>query len=129
MSEKTNGEENAPVQEIINESSKNRLWSATLLPGLFLILLGFYFLANKLTGFNLDNWWALFILFPAINNFSAGFSAMRRDGNLSRSARGHFFWSLILLLLATALLLGVNFGLLWPVFIILAGIGVLLGAF
>ena len=129
MSENTNDEGKSPVLEITNENGNNQSRFASLLPGFFLILLGLYFLARNITGFYLDNWWALFILIPAVNNFSNAMSAMRRDGNLSRSARGYFFRSLIFVLLVAAFLLSIEFGLIWPIFIILAGLGVLLGVF
>lgn len=103
-------------------------WSSSLMPGLFLILLGAIFLANNLTDFRLENWWALFILFPAANNFADAVRTLRADGRLSRKARGQFFWSFFFVLLSAAFLLGFSIGQYWPVFLILAGIGVLLGA-
>ena len=126
MSEKINGEEKASIGE--NTKDKNVGRSGPFMPGVFLIVLGLFFLAKNLTGFYLDNWWAIFILIPAADNFSRGITSLRREGKLSRSARKHFFWSLFFVLLSAAFLISLNFGILWPVFIILAGIGVLFGA-
>ena len=128
MSENANSEKRSG--EINNDDGDKRsAWAGSLLPGLFLILLGLFFLAKNLTGFDLDNWWALFILIPAVNNFTEAISAVRLDGKLSRSARGHFFWSFFFVLLSAAFILNLDFGIIWPAFLILAGFGVLLGAF
>jgi hypothetical protein len=109
--------------------AKSRSGSASLMQGLFLIVLGLFFLANNFTNFYLDNWWALFILIPAVNNFSEAVRRLRKDGNLSRKVRGHFFWSIFFVMLSAAFLLNLDFGLFWPAFLIFAGLGVLLGAF
>ncbi len=129
MPKDTNSTYKAKEPEIINDEGKNRSRSGSLMPGFFLILLGLFFLANNLTGFYLDNWWALFILIPAINNFSEALRLFRRDGNLGRRSRGHFFWSIFFVMLSAAFLLNLDFGLFWPVFLIFAGLGVLFGAF
>jgi hypothetical protein len=120
--------ENQKTHEDEGTSSSKRSYSGSLMPGLFLIVLGLVFLANNLTGFYLDNWWALFILFPAANNFNDAIRFMRRDGGVSRKARGQFFWSFFFVLLSAAFLLGISVGQYWPVFLILAGIGILIGA-
>ena len=102
--------------------------SRSIMPGVMLITLGLIFLANNLTGFELENWWALFILIPGISNFAEGVRAYRRDGEFSRKARGYFFGSLFMILLSAAFLFGLNFGTIWPAFLILGGLGILLGA-
>jgi hypothetical protein len=120
--------ETQKTKEDEGTSSSNKSLSGSIMPGLFLIALGLVFLANNLTGFHLDNWWALFILFPAANNFNDAIRIMRRDGGVSRKARGQFFWSFFFVLLSAAFLLGISVGQYWPVFLILAGIGILIGA-
>ena len=120
--------------EQVEEDAKHesaRPWSnsRTLLPGLVLIALGTIFLLSNLTGFRLDNWWALFILIPAVNNFSSGLEKYRQSGNFNRKVRGHFFSAFFFVLLSLAFFISLDFGLIWPAFLILAGLGILAGAF
>lgn len=97
--------------------------------GLILILIGAIFLIGNLTGYALDNWWALFILFPALGSFSSALNHYRSSGSLDRRVRSHLFWGFFFVLLSGAFLFGYSFSLLWPAFLILAGLGMLLGAF
>jgi hypothetical protein len=97
------------------------------LPGVVLILIGVVFLLQNYTDFDLDNWWALFILFPAVGNFSTAYAGYK-TGGFSRSVRAHAFWGLFFVLLSLSFLFGLEFGLLWPAFLILGGLGMLLGA-
>ena len=74
-----------PLEDLDEEldqitSDRSSSWQGSLLPGLFLIGLGTFFLINNFTDFQLDNWWALFILIPAVSNFSEAIAAMRQDG-------------------------------------------------
>ena len=110
--------------------SQRESWfgSKGLLPGLLLITLGAIFLLNNLTGFYLGNWWALFILIPAVNNFSSGLQIFRQSGHFGRKVRSRFFSAFFLTLLSIAFFLDLDFSLLWPAFLILAGLGVLVGA-
>ena len=95
--------------------------------GLILILLGFIFLAGNLTGFQLDNWWALFILIPAVQSLSRAFYRIR-DGGLGGKATRDLFWGGFFVLLSAAFLVGINFSVAWPAFLILAGLGMLFRA-
>lgn len=96
--------------------------------GLALILVGAVFLIANLTGYQLQNWWALFILFPAFGNFSRALNHYRASGSFDRPVRRHVFWGLFFVMLSGAFLIGYSFSLLWPAFLILAGLGMLLGA-
>lgn len=106
-----------------------KLVSGYWVPGIVLIILGSLFLLTNLTGYRLDNWWALFILIPAANNLSAAYARYRLAGSVDRHTRSHLFWGLFFVLLSSAFLFNFDFGLFWPAFIILAGLGMLLGAF
>lgn len=97
-------------------------------PGVILILIGGLFLLRNLTGYELENWWALFILFPALGNFWGAYESYRQAGSFNRSARSQVFWGLFFTLLSASFLLGIDFGVIWPVFLILGGLGMLLGA-
>ena len=117
------------------ESEKKDSWNwhhgrtQSWMPGLVLILIGVIFLLRNFTALRLDNWWALFILFPAVSNFASAYERYRLLHTFDRHVRGRLFWGLFLTLLSTDLLLGLDFAFIWPVFLILAGLGLLLGAF
>lgn len=95
--------------------------------GWVLILVGGIFLFTNVTGFHLDNWWALFILIPAISNFGTAWSKYQRHGRLTGSARGALTGGLILTLVASAFLFNLDWGLIWPIFLIIGGLSALLG--
>ena len=101
----------------------------TWMPGLVLILIGAVFLLRNYFGFPLNNWWALFILFPALGAFFRAYELYQSSGQLDRRVTGRIFAGLIFTMLSVALLFSLDFGLLWPVFLILAGLALLLGAF
>jgi len=101
--------------------SKN--WGA----GLILIALGLVFLISNTTAFQLDNWWALFILIPAFSNFGSALRNYQNNGRLTRSGRGSLTGGLILTLLASAFLFSLDWGLIWPLFLIIGGLSALLG--
>jgi uncharacterized membrane protein len=90
--------------------------------GVILIVIALVLLAQNL-GFHLpDNWWAAFLLIPAGGSLVAAVRAYREDGSFSRRASGGLIAGLIFLGLAIALYLGVNWGLLWPVILLVIGI-------
>lgn len=97
--------------------------------GLFLILLGGVFLLDNTGLFHLNNWWALFILLPAVGSFQAAWNLFRNAGNrLDAAARGSLIGGFVLTLIALIFLFGMNFGLLWPILLVIAGAGLLLNA-
>jgi hypothetical protein len=96
--------------------------------GGLLIVLGIIFLAQNLGAFYLLNWWALFILIPAIASFATAWNSYQANGRLTAAGRGSLIGGGILLAIAAALLFGLDFGLLWPIFLIIGGLVVLLNA-
>jgi hypothetical protein len=105
--------------------SNNSAWFA----GIVLILVGVFFLVRTFTGFDLDNWWALFILIPAFGSFSRAYSIYQTEGHMNSAARSAAIGGLIFTLIAVAFLFGLNFGYIWPLFLILGGLALLLNAF
>ena len=97
--------------------------------GLVLIILGIIFLVQNLTGFYLANWWALFILIPTLGSFAAAGRAYRDAGNrFTPAVRGPLVGGVILLAVTCVFLFGLDWGRIWPVFLIIGGIAALLGA-
>ena len=98
--------------------------------GAVLILLGGLFLLQN-TGLiqRFDNWWALFILIPALGAFATAWRLYQQSGNQWTSpATGSLLSGLILTGLVVMFLFGFNIGMWWPLFLIAGGIAVLLGA-
>jgi hypothetical protein len=106
------------------ESGRKVAW----VPGIILIGLGVIFLLNNVTGFQLHNWWALFILIPAIGSFGKAVDSFRSAGELNREGWGALTGGIILTLVASAFLFNLNWGLIWPAFLIIGGLGMLFGA-
>ena len=100
--------------------------NGTWVPGLILIGMGAFFLLRNFTDFELNNWWALFILIPAFGSLGKFMSDYRRTGRIGGEARGALIGGLILLFVAAIFLFGLNWGTVWPVFLIIAGLGALL---
>lgn len=95
-------------------------------PGLILIGIGTYFLLTNFTDFELTNWWALFILIPAFGSLGKFMSDYRRSGRITGESRGALIGGLIFLFVAAVFLFGLDWGTVWPVFLIIAGLGALL---
>ena len=100
--------------------------SMAWVPGLVLIGIGVIFLLNNFTNFELDNWWALFILIPAFGALGNFWRVWRGEGRMTGDARGSLIGGLIMLFVAAVFLFSLNWGAVWPVFLIIAGLGALL---
>ena len=98
---------------------------ANWVPGIILIAIGVIFLFTNLTGFHLDNWWALFIMIPAVKNFGSAWGSYQRHGRFTKSARGSLTGGMILTLIASAFLFNISWGLIWPFFLIIGGVAAL----
>ena len=96
--------------------------------GVVLIVLGLIFLAQNIGGFELGNWWAIFILIPALASLANAWRIYQAHGRLTAQARGPLVGGLILVLVALTFFLGLDWGKIWPLFLILAGVGALAGA-
>ncbi|RPH75813.1 hypothetical protein EHM76_00805 [bacterium] len=101
--------------------------------GLVLILIGGYLLLRNLgilpEGLALRNWWALFILIPAFGSFSSAWQDYQANGRLTSQGRRPLIGGFILVVIVLIFLFNLNWSLLWPVLLILAGVSALLGGF
>ena len=91
------------------------------IPGIILIVLGLVFLVNNLTGVELRNWWALFILIPAFSAFGNAYETYRRTGTLNNSARSSLFGGTLLTCVAAVFLFNLSWSIFGPVVLILLG--------
>jgi peptidoglycan/LPS O-acetylase OafA/YrhL len=100
--------------------------SGSWVVGAILILVGIVIMLQNLTSFDLENWWALFILIPALGAFGNAWRAYQKDERLSAPARASLISGVILTMVTAVFLLGLNWTILGPILLILAGVGLLL---
>ena len=108
---------------VTDNGGRNNGW----VPGLIIIGVGIVFLVSNVTGYQLENWWALFILVPGIVSFVNAYNAYREDGRWSKRARGGLVGGSIITLVAIIFLFNLDWGQIWPVFLVLIGVNILLG--
>jgi hypothetical protein len=94
--------------------------------GVILLVLGGVLLLQNFGITTAFNWWALFILLPAVGAFGAAWTAYRQTGRLGAAARGSLIGGIILSMVAVAFLFNLNWALVGPALLILAGFGILL---
>ena len=92
---------------------------------LVLILIGVFFLARQISGFEFHNWWAFFILIPALSSFGTAYRLWMRSGRFSFGVWSAFYGGLFPLLVAFMFLFDLDWGAFWPLFVILPGFGML----
>ncbi len=97
-------------------------------PGIILILLGLIFLLQQFGHFSLRNWWALFILIPALASLWSAFALLTRSGRFNEAVRGSLFGGLMILTVALIFLLELSWAVFWPLFVILPGLSMLFTA-
>ena len=113
------------------ERRSHRRDATPWLGGVILIVLGLIFLAQNFGVATLDNWWAIFILIPAVGAFSAAWRKYQAAGaSLTSDAVGSLIGGLVLTAVSLVFLfdlkLGTNGNLLWPLLLIVGGVAVLL---
>jgi hypothetical protein len=95
-----------------------------------LILIGIVFIIRNVTGLFFENWWALFILIPALGSLATSYQMYERnDRRFTAASRGPLVGGVVLLAVAAVFLFNLDWGVVWPFFIILVGLGVLFSAF
>lgn len=94
--------------------------------GLLLIGLGAVFLLQNLTGFDLGNWWAVFVLLPGVAALARGYGFFQADRGFSPRVTGSFVGGGVLTLLGMAFLFDLDLRGIWPLFLILIGTAILL---
>jgi uncharacterized membrane protein len=101
---------------------------STWVTGLIMILLGVAFLMRTTGNFDfpLNNWWALFILIPAIGAFDTAIRMYSHsDNQLTAPALGSLLVGLVLTFVTVSFLFNLNWNLFGPIILILAGVGIL----
>jgi len=95
--------------------------------GVALIAFGVIIMLQNMGIVQLHNWWALFILLPALGSYATAYGAYRTNGgHLNAMVRGSIFSGLVFTAIAAAFLFELNLSLLLPAVLILAGVGMLI---
>jgi hypothetical protein len=121
------------MEEPQTSNETNKRGYSSLWIGLIFIFGGVAVLLNQLGLLPFElNWWALFIMMPAAGFLSGGYNRFRANGNLfTMDAAFPALIGLFLAALSISLLVGaawdINWNLLWPVIIILIGLGMIFG--
>jgi hypothetical protein len=90
---------------------------------------GGVFLLQNMTGFYLNNWWALFILIPAFGSFSRGWQAVQdADGKVTSHSRSNFIGGVVLTAVAAILLFNLDWAIFGPFLLIAVGAAMLLSS-
>lgn len=100
--------------------------SGSVIGGLVLLGLGLVFLVQNLTGLDLGHWWALFLLVPGAATLFRGYGFFQTDHGLSSRATGALLGGGVLTLLGAAFLFSLNLSGIWPLFLMLTGVTLLL---
>lgn len=95
--------------------------------GFILVFLGVVFLFQQLglvgRGFN---WWAIFILIPALGALSTAWALYRRSKRFDAAVRSSLGGGLVILTVALMFLFDFDWGVWWPLMLIAPGIALLL---
>jgi hypothetical protein len=94
--------------------------------GAVLMLIGLLLLGKNMKIASVDNWWALFILMPALGSFSTAWRMYRFAGRFTMRARSSTLLGILLTLVTVMFLLNLSWTYLGPGMLILAGAGFLL---
>ena len=97
--------------------------------GLILIMLGGIFFLQQMGLLSLHNWWAFFILIPVFGSLGSAWALYQRSERVTPAVIATAMGGMFPLLVALIFLLDLDWGVWWPAFIILGGIGMMLGGF
>ena len=108
--------------------NKNTGRSSGLILGGILIVIGVIFLVRNVTDWDLGTWnlWALFILIPAFGSLASAWRTYQAQGRVTAAMRGPLVVGFALLLVTTILLFDLDWGTMWPLFLIIIGVGALI---
>jgi hypothetical protein len=101
-----------------NSTDRSNTWVV----GAILILLGIIFMLQNFTLFSLNNWWALFILIPAIGSFERARREYRESGHMNTIARNSAAWGVLLTLVTAVFLFNLSWSLFLPLILIVIGL-------
>lgn len=95
--------------------------------GLILVGLGIVFLLENFGVKVPGNWWAIFLVLPGIGVMWSAWRMYQQGEGLTRSVVSTAVVGTVLVAFGLSFLAGVDWGVLWPIVLILLGLGVVLG--
>ena len=112
----------------MDEPTQSKNQDHSIIIGIVIIIIGAIFLLGNFNVIEIgDRWWALFFLIPI--SFMVSDIWRRRQinqGKIPAAARGSFIGLIILSVVMFAFLLDLDWGVIWPVFIIIGGLSLIL---
>lgn len=121
------GADRAPYQLDSREYRRRAKQQYGWVGGAVLIAVGgLLLLQNMGVGMGLQNWWALFLFIPAAVSGLAAYNTYRDKGYLDRAAWSALSGALIPLAIGLFFLFGLNWGVFWPLILIVVGITALI---
>ncbi len=124
-----NPSQSEPVESRRERRAARREGRGAWIIGALLVALGILFLLQNMGAVNLKNWWALFIMIPALGAFGDAWRSYQDSGKrMTSKARGSLFVGVLLTMVSAAFLFSLNWTYLGPILIILAGAGLLANA-
>ena len=111
------------------EPGRDRNAISAITWGIAVTLAGVALMLSANGTLKLGNWWAVVILIPAIGSFVEAILRFQHGGNrFTRQVASGMTGGLFLAAVAVMFLLGLDWGRYWGIFIILAGVSMLLSA-
>jgi hypothetical protein len=109
-------------------ASRNR--GGAVFSGIVLIGIGVIFMMQNFGLLYVGNWWALFILLGTAGAWGSAWHTYQNNGKRITSAvTGAFIGGIFPLAVALIFLFNLDWGAMWPVFLIIAGVSVLSRSF
>jgi len=112
-----------------NSSKNKRTGNDSLWFGIALIVLGAVFLLQRTGTVSLHNWWAIFILIPVFSAFASAVRMWQRDGMFHFGVWSTFYGGIFPLAVALIFLFDLDWGVYWPIFVIIGGFGSMINGF
>jgi hypothetical protein len=122
-------EEEEEKIKVLEEPDRDFWDRAPWMGGLVLILLGAIFLLRNWELAIITNWWAVFLLIPAIGALINGIGTWVEAGRYTSAASSALVGGLIMLVVAVAFLFTLDWSRIWPIFLLIIGLAALVGGF
>lgn len=104
-------------------AAKSNSWIMALV----LIVVGAGLLISNFTGFTFNNWWALFMVIPAVGMFAAVWRDYQANGRLTGKSTGPLISGLAMVVMMIVFLFNLSWSGLWPLGFIFGGLAIILG--
>ncbi len=114
----------------MNQTQNDNRQNYPMIAAIALIIIGAVFLFRNLDIIHFGrNWWALFMLIPIAYSLSSAWRRRQENaGKFPPEARGALIGAATLTVVMTIFLFGLNWGAMWPVFLIIGGVAMIFGA-